>query len=85
VKTPDDIETLARLPALAVVPAFPEATEAGNKWADCWQSGSSNGHEKRIELVCAAPAKIADVGSLFRALRPRYLLSRRPIRRKVIW
>src|SRR6201999_275798 len=31
VKTPDDIETLARLPSLAVVPAFGDSANAGRK------------------------------------------------------
>jgi len=51
VKTPDDIETLARLPSLAVVPAFAETN--GNGRRSLLKGVSTNGHDKRIELVAS--------------------------------
>src|SRR5256884_4063525 len=46
VKSPDDVETLSRLPSLAVVPQF--ASSNGNSKR---HGLSSNGHDARIELV----------------------------------
>ena len=73
VKTPDDIETLARLPSLAVVPAFGEGPGAGKR-AGVLKGGSSNGHEKRIELVAQHLPK-SQMSEAFRALRTALLLS----------
>jgi capsular exopolysaccharide synthesis family protein len=73
VKTPDDIENLARLPALAVVPAFTSGngtTRRGRFMA----GASSNGHEKRIELVAQHLPK-SQMSEAFRALRTALLLS----------
>ena len=72
VKTPDDIETLARLPSLAVVPAFGTADEG--KKAGMLKGRSSNGHEKRIELVAQLLPK-SQMSEAFRALRTALLLS----------
>src|SRR6266704_1597187 len=73
VKTPDDIETLARLPSLAVVPAF--TSENGNgRRGRLLGSASSNGHEKRIELVAQHLPK-SQMSEAFRALRTALLLS----------
>jgi capsular exopolysaccharide synthesis family protein len=73
VKTPDDIETLARLPSLAVVPAF--SSENGTGRRGKFLSGpSSNGHEKRIELVAQHLPK-SQMSEAFRALRTALLLS----------
>jgi succinoglycan biosynthesis transport protein ExoP len=73
VKTPDDIETLSRLPALAVVPAF--SGENGNgKRGRLLGGASSNGHEKRIELVAQHLPK-SQMSEAFRALRTALLLS----------
>jgi succinoglycan biosynthesis transport protein ExoP len=73
VKTPDDIETLSRLPSLAVVPAFGD--EAGRKRRMGLFSGPAmNGHEKRIELVAQHLPK-SQVSEAFRALRTALLLS----------
>src|SRR6266481_6010329 len=73
VKNPDDIENLARLPSLAVVPAF--ASEDGTGKRGRFMSGaSSNGHEKRIELVAQHLPK-SQMSEAFRALRTALLLS----------
>jgi len=73
VKTPDDIESLARLPSLAVVPAF--TSENGNtRRGRFLGAASSNGHEKRIELVAQHLPK-SQMSEAFRALRTALLLS----------
>ena len=71
-KTPDDVETLVRLPSLAVVPAFGTADEG--KKAVMLKGRSSNGHEKRIELVAQLLPK-SQMSEAFRALRTALLLS----------
>jgi capsular exopolysaccharide synthesis family protein len=73
VKTPDDIETLARLPSLAVVPAFGDGASS-NKRAGLLTGASSNGHDKRIELVAQHLPK-SHVAEAFRAMRTALLLS----------
>jgi capsular exopolysaccharide synthesis family protein len=73
VKTPDDIETLARLPSLAVVPSFAESNGHGKR-SRLLSVASSNGHEKRIELVAQHLPK-SQVSEAFRALRTALLLS----------
>src|ERR1700756_5213324 len=73
VKTPDDIENLARLPALAVVPAFTNQDGAGRR-VRFLSGASSNGHEKRIELVAQHLPK-SQMSEAFRALRTALLLS----------
>src|SRR6202140_3920453 len=71
VKTPDDIETLSRLPSLAVVPAFSESN--GDRPRSKLLKGvSSNGHEKRIELVAQHLPK-SQMSEAFRALRTALL------------
>lgn len=72
VKTPDDIETLARLPSLAVVPQF--AALNGSKRSGKLMGFSSNGQEKRIELVAQHLPK-SQMSEAFRALRTSILLS----------
>jgi len=72
VKTPDDIETLARLPSLAVVPQF--AGSNGNKRRGVLPDFSGNGHDKRIELVAQHLPK-SQMSEAFRALRTSILLS----------
>src|SRR5947208_12888771 len=66
VKTPDDIETLARLPSLAVVPQFVGAN--GHRRRGMLPAFSANGHEKRIELVAQHLPK-SQISEAFRALR----------------
>jgi capsular exopolysaccharide synthesis family protein len=73
VKTPDDIETLARLPSLAVVPAFDDGASSKRR-AGLLTGASANGHDKRIELVAQHLPK-SQVSEAFRALRTALLLS----------
>jgi capsular exopolysaccharide synthesis family protein len=73
VKTPDDIETLARLPSLAVVPAFGD-DGVSTKPARLLKSARSNGFERRIELV-AHQLPASQTSEAFRALRTALLLS----------
>jgi succinoglycan biosynthesis transport protein ExoP len=72
VKTPDDIETLARLPSLAVVPQF--GASNGNGRRKLLPGISTNGHEKRVELVAQHLPK-SQMSEAFRALRTSLLLS----------
>jgi polysaccharide biosynthesis transport protein len=73
VKTPDDIETLARLPSLAVVPQFGSSNGNGTR-RRLLQGIATNGHEKRIELVAQHLPK-SQMSEAFRALRTSLLLS----------
>src|SRR3981189_1026156 len=73
VKTPDDIETLARLPSLAVVPQFTGSNGDAKKHR-LLQGFAANGHEKRIELVAQHLPK-SQMSEAFRALRTSILLS----------
>jgi capsular exopolysaccharide synthesis family protein len=73
VKTPDDIETLARLPSLAVVPQFAGSNGNGSR-KRLLQGIAANGHEKRIELVAQHLPK-SQMSEAFRALRTSLLLS----------
>jgi polysaccharide biosynthesis transport protein len=73
VKTPDDVETLSRLPSLAVVPLF-TGSNASSKRPGLLQGFSSNGHDKRIELVAQHLPK-SQMSEAFRALRTSILLS----------
>src|SRR5467141_3142843 len=73
VKTPDDVDTLSRLPSLAVVPQFADSN-GGSKRRRLLQGFSSNGHDKRIELVAQHLPK-SQMSEAFRALRTSILLS----------
>jgi capsular exopolysaccharide synthesis family protein len=73
VKTPDDVETLARLPSLAVVPTFSDGGVL-TKRAGFLKGAASNGSEKRIELVAHHLPK-SPTSEAFRALRTALLLS----------
>jgi succinoglycan biosynthesis transport protein ExoP len=73
VKTPDDVETLSRLPSLAVVPMFADAAIANRK-SGLLKGVSSNGSDKRIELVAQHLPK-SQMAEAFRALRTALLLS----------
>ncbi len=73
VKTPDDVETLARLPSLAVVPAFGDSASMSGK-KGLLKGVSSNGHEKRSGLVAQHSPK-SQVSEAFRSLRTALLLS----------
>ena len=73
VKSPDDVETLARLPSLAVVPAFGAEADPVKRFG-LFKSVSTNGHEKRVELVAQHLPK-SQTSEAFRALRTALLLS----------
>jgi capsular exopolysaccharide synthesis family protein len=73
VKTPDDVENLARLPSLAVVPAFGNENGIARR-SKLLGGASSNGHDKRIELVAQHLPK-SQMSEAFRALRTALLLS----------
>jgi succinoglycan biosynthesis transport protein ExoP len=73
VKSPDDIESLAHLPSLAVVPAFTESNGDRSR-VKLLKGASTNGHEKRIELVAQHLPK-SQMSEAFRALRTALLLS----------
>ena len=73
VKTPDDVERLARLPSLAVVPHF-AGLNGHVKKRGLLKSSDANGHEKRIELVAEHLPK-SQMSEAFRALRTSILLS----------
>src|SRR5712672_3616182 len=73
VKSPDDIEALVRLPSLAVVPAFSESN-GDRPRSKLLKGASSNGHDKRIELVAQHLPK-SQMSEAFRALRTSLLLS----------
>ncbi|HVH73270.1 MAG TPA: polysaccharide biosynthesis tyrosine autokinase, partial [Candidatus Dormibacteraeota bacterium] len=73
VKTPDDIEKLAALPSLAVVPQFASLNGHAKK-GKLLQALARNGHQKRIELVAQHLPKSA-MSEAFRALRTSILLS----------
>ena len=84
VKTPDDVENLARLPSLAVVPAFGAGSLSGEA-RGIFQSTSTNGHAKRIELVAQHLPK-SQMSEAFRALCEQPCFCRSPIiRRKLSW
>jgi capsular exopolysaccharide synthesis family protein len=74
VKTPDDIETLARLPSLAIVPQFSSSNGHARK-RGLLQGPAANGHENRIELAAQHLPK-SQMSESFRALRTSILLSR---------
>jgi polysaccharide biosynthesis transport protein len=73
VKTPDDIETLTRLPSLAVVPAFSASNGNGRRPRLLWGT-PRNGYHKQIELVAQHLPK-SQMSEAFRALRTALLLS----------
>jgi succinoglycan biosynthesis transport protein ExoP len=74
VKTPDDIESLARLPSLAVVPQFGGSNGTGKRNGLFKSFPAANGHDRRIELVAQHLPK-SQMSEAFRALRTALLLS----------
>ena len=64
---------LSRLPSLAVVPEFAGSNGTGKRHG-LLQGFSSNGHDKRIELVAQHLPK-SQMAEAFRALRTSILLS----------
>jgi len=73
VKTPDDVETLARLPSLAVVPAFEDFKHEGRR-TKTLKEAIGNGHSRHVELVAQHLPK-SQMSEAFRALRTALLLS----------
>src|SRR6202162_4633085 len=73
VKSPDDIETLSRLPSLAVVPTFAEPNGDRSR-VKLLKGAPTNGHNTRIELVAQHLPK-SQMSEAFRALRTALLLS----------
>jgi polysaccharide biosynthesis transport protein len=73
VKTPDDVETLARLPSLAVVPFFSTSNGDGSR-SRLLSAVTGNGHDKHMELVAQHLPK-SQMSEAFRALRTALLLS----------
>ncbi len=74
VKTPDDVELLARLPSLAVVPAFGSLDSKRSRMQKLLKSASSNGKDMRVELVSYSMPQ-SQVSEAFRSLRTSLLLS----------
>jgi succinoglycan biosynthesis transport protein ExoP len=74
VKNPDDVESLSRLPSLAVVPAFVNSNGDGRGRLQKLLRGSSNGHQERVALLSHSQPQSA-VSEAFRALRTSLLLS----------
>ena len=72
VKNPEDVETLSRLPSLAVVPAFTNSNGPGR-----WQKflrGSENGFQERVALLSHFQPQ-SQISEAFRALRTSLLLA----------
>ena len=75
IKTPDDIEMIARLPSLAVVPAFSASNGNGNgRISRLLKSGPNGGKEGHVELVSHNMPQ-SQMSEAFRALRTSLLLS----------
>jgi polysaccharide biosynthesis transport protein len=74
VKTPDDVELLARLPSLAVVPAFGSLDGKRSRMQKLLKGASSNGKDMRVELVSYSMPQ-SQVSEAFRSLRTSLLLS----------
>ena len=82
VKTPDDVETLARLPSLAVVPQFIQSN-GNSRRRGALLNVPANGEGKRIELVAQHMPK-SPMSEAFRVLRTSILLSQADCPPKVI-
>jgi capsular exopolysaccharide synthesis family protein len=75
VKTPDDIETMARLPTLAVVPSLSSGNgKRGNRFTKLLNTPVIAGKEGRAELM-AHNMPQSQMSEAFRALRTSLLLS----------
>jgi succinoglycan biosynthesis transport protein ExoP len=75
VKTPDDIETLARLPSLAIVPALSNSNgKRTGRFAKFLKAPAMAGKESRAELVSHNMPQ-SQMSEAFRALRTSLLLS----------
>jgi len=74
VKNPDDVETLSRLPSLAVVPAFTNSDGHPRSRLRKFLRGSSNGFQERVALLSHSQPQ-SQISEAFRALRTSLLLS----------
>jgi capsular exopolysaccharide synthesis family protein len=74
VKNPDDIENLARLPSLAVVPSFATPNGASSRRLPKLLKGPGGAREGRVELVSHLQPQ-SQISEAFRALRTSLLLS----------
>jgi succinoglycan biosynthesis transport protein ExoP len=75
VKTPDDIESLARLPSLAVVPALSNSNgKRSGRFAKLLKAPVISGKEGRAELISHNMPQ-SQMSEAFRALRTSLLLS----------
>ncbi len=74
VKNPDDIENLARLPSLAVVPAFSSPNGSSSGRLPKLLKGPGGAREGRVELVSHLQPQ-SQISEAFRALRTSLLLS----------
>ncbi|MGB8593545.1 MAG: polysaccharide biosynthesis tyrosine autokinase [Candidatus Acidiferrales bacterium] len=78
VKSPDDVERLAGLPSLAVVPSVPSLNGHGSaspgKLLGEGQPGGEDQEDSRVEIVSFSKPK-SQVSEAFRALRTSLLLS----------
>ena len=73
VKTPGDVETLTRLPSLAVVPAYATLNGRG-RVPKLLKGAPGDGAETRVELVSHSMPQ-SQISEAFRALRTSLLLS----------
>jgi polysaccharide biosynthesis transport protein len=74
VKNPDDVETLSRLPSLAVVPAFTNSNGDHRGRLQRLMRGSDNGVQERVALLSHSEPQ-SQISEAFRALRTSLLLS----------
>jgi polysaccharide biosynthesis transport protein len=74
VKNPDDVETLSRLPSLAVVPAFINTDGHSRSRLPKFLRASSNGFQERVALLSHSQPQ-SQISEAFRALRTSLLLS----------
>lgn len=74
VKNPDDVESLSRLPSLAVVPAFNNSEGDHRSRLQKLLRGSRNGFHERVALLTHSQPQ-SQVSEAFRALRTSLLLS----------
>ena len=74
VKNPGDVETLSRLPALAVVPTFTSSNGTRRNRLQKLLHGSNNGFQEGLALLSHSEPQ-SQISEAFRALRTSLLLS----------
>jgi succinoglycan biosynthesis transport protein ExoP len=74
VKNPEDVQSLSRLPSLAVVPIFTNSSGDSRGRLQKLLRGSGNGFHERVALVSHSEPQ-SQVSEAFRALRTSLLLS----------